>query len=57
VAAATVAGADVILSWNFKHIVNFSRIRRFNSVNVALGYRTMTILSPMEVAYEDEEEV
>jgi len=57
VAAATVAGADVILSWNFKHIVNFSRIRRFNSVNVALGYRTMTILSPMEVAYGDEKEV
>ncbi len=57
VAAATVAGADVILSWNFKHIVNFSRIRRFNSVNVALGYRTMTILSPMEVVYEDEKEV
>ena len=56
VAAATVAGADVILSWNFRHIVNFNRIRGFNSVNVALGYRTMTILSPLEVAYEDEEE-
>jgi predicted nucleic acid-binding protein len=55
VAAATVSGADLIVSWNFTHIVNFNRIRGFNSVNVALGYRTMTILSPMEVAYEDEE--
>lgn len=53
VAAATVAGADLILSWNFRHIVNFNRIRGFNGVNVALGYRTMTILSPIEVAYED----
>lgn len=52
VAAATVAGADLILSWNFKHIVNFNRIRGFNSVNVSLGYRTLTILSPLEVSYD-----
>jgi hypothetical protein len=56
VAAATVAGADLILSWNFKHIVNFSRIRGFNSVNVSLGYRTLTILSPLEVSYGEQEE-
>jgi len=31
VAAATVAGADLILSWNFKHIVNYSRIRGFDN--------------------------
>jgi predicted nucleic acid-binding protein len=54
VAAATVAGADLILSWNFKHIVNFNRIRGFNSVNLRLGYRTMVILSPQEVRYGDE---
>jgi predicted nucleic acid-binding protein len=56
VAAATVAGADLILSWNFRHIVNFNRIRGFNSVNVSLGYRTLTILSPLEVGYGEEEE-
>ena len=56
VAAATVAGADLILSWNFRHLVNFNRIRGFNGVNVALGYRTMTILSPLEVAYEDQDQ-
>jgi len=54
VAVATVAGADLILSWNFKHIVNFSRIRGFNSVNINQGYRAMTILSPLEVDYNDE---
>ena len=54
VAAATVAGADLILSWNFKHIVNFSRIRGFNSVNIRMGYRAMTILSPREVGDEEE---
>jgi predicted nucleic acid-binding protein len=57
VAAATVAGADLILSWNFRHIVNFDRIRGFNSVNLVLGYRTMTILSPLEVAYAGREDL
>ena len=54
VAVATVAGADLILSWNFKHIVNFSRIRGFNSVNIRMGYRAMTILSPKEAGDEEE---
>ncbi len=54
VSAATVAGADLILSWNFRHIVNFNRIRGFNSVNIRFGYRTMTILSPKEVSDENE---
>jgi len=53
VAAATVAGADLILSWNFRHIVNFDRICGFNSVNMRNGYRSMTILSPREVTDED----
>jgi len=53
VAYATVANADLILSWNFKHIVNFNRIRGFNSVNIRLGYRAMTILSPKEVGDEN----
>jgi hypothetical protein len=56
VAAATVAGADLILSWNFKHIVNFDKIRGFNSVNVSQGYRSLTILSPFEVSYEEQNE-
>jgi len=54
VASASVAGADLILSWNFKHIVNFNRIRGFNGVNVTNGYRSMTILSPLEIGDEDK---
>ncbi|MCX7001254.1 MAG: PIN domain protein [Candidatus Sumerlaeota bacterium] len=53
VAAATVASADLILSWNFRHIVNYERIRGFNGVNVANGYRPMTILSPREVSSDE----
>jgi hypothetical protein len=55
VAAATVAGADMILSWNFKHIVNYNRIKGFNGVNVRYGYRSMTIYSPLEIAYGEDE--
>ena len=53
VAVATVAEADLILSWNFRHIVNFNRIRLFHSVNLAEGYRAVDIRSPLEVAYDD----
>ena len=55
VASATVAGADLILSWNFKHIVCYDRIQLFNGVNVLHGYRTLDIRSPLEMDYGDEE--
>jgi len=55
VAAATIANAELILSWNFKHIVNYNRIRGFNSVNIGFGYRSMTILSPLEVVHDQDE--
>ena len=54
VAAATVAGADLIVSWNFKHIVRYDRIQLFNGVNVLRGYRALDIRSPLEMSYDDE---
>jgi len=56
VAAATVAGADLILSWNFKHIVRYDRVRKFNGVNTIEGYRALDIRSPMEIDYDSEDE-
>lgn len=55
VAAATVARADVIVSWNFRHIVKWEKIRAFNAVNLSLGYPVMTILSPREVVSDEED--
>jgi predicted nucleic acid-binding protein len=52
IAIATVERADVLVSWNFKHIVNLNRIHLINSVNVKLGYPLLEIRSPMEVSYE-----
>ena len=38
VALATVANARMIVSWNFKHIVNFQKIPLYNAVNKLKGY-------------------
>ena len=52
IAIATITRADVLVSWNFKHIVNLNRIRRFNAVNLKLGYPIIEIRSPSEVLDE-----
>jgi len=49
IATATVQHVDVLVSWNFKHIVNLDRIRGYNSVNLRLGYALLEIRSPQEV--------
>ncbi len=56
VAAATVAGADLVLSWNFRHIVRFDRVRMFNGINGIRGYRPLDIRSPLEVEHDDADE-
>ena len=49
IALATVWRADVVVSWNFKHIVHWDKIRGFNAVNLREGYPTIEIRSPREV--------
>lgn len=55
VALATIANADILVSWNFKHIVNVGRIRKFQSVNLALGYHTPEIRTPLEVLNHEKD--
>jgi predicted nucleic acid-binding protein len=54
VAIATVTGCSLIVSWNFKHIVNYRRIPMYNTVNVMNGYSQITICTPPEVIDENE---
>ena len=49
IALATINRVDILVSWNFKHIVNIYRIRGYNSVNIKLGYPTLEIRSPIEI--------
>lgn len=49
IALATINKADVLVSWNFKHIVNLKRIRGFNSINLREGLHILEIRSPKEL--------
>lgn len=49
IALATNAEVDLMVSWNFKHIVHFDKIRLFNAVNRELGFKQIEIYSPREV--------
>ena len=54
IATATIYKADILVSWNFKHIVNVYRIRGYNSVNIRSNYHSLEIRSPKEILeYED----
>ncbi len=53
IAIATVARVDVLVSWNFRHIVNLQRIHGYNSVNLRRGYPMLEIRSPREVISDE----
>lgn len=54
VALASVARADAVVSWNFKHLVQLRRIRGFHAVNVLRGHPLIEIRSPLEVIDDEE---
>lgn len=49
IALATIHRVDVLVSWNFKHIVNLDKIKGYNSVNLRLGYPMIEIRSPKDL--------
>jgi predicted nucleic acid-binding protein len=57
IAIATLERVEVIVSWNFKHIVNLNKIRGFNSINIREGYPLLEIRTPREVIADDTERV
>lgn len=54
IAVATLAKADILASWNFKHIVNVQRIRGYNFVNESLGHAPLEIRTPREILPDEE---
>jgi len=50
IATATINKIDVLVSWNFKHIVNVPRIKNYNLINAKNGYGNLIILSPKDEA-------
>ncbi len=49
IAAASAAEVDVIVSWNFKHIVHYEKIRGYHGVNLLQGYPLIAIHTPREL--------
>jgi predicted nucleic acid-binding protein len=54
IASASVAEVDFMVSWNFKHIVQFEKIAGYQAVNLLNGYREIRIYSPKEVVTSEE---
>lgn len=52
---ASIDNVDLLVSWNFKHIVNYDRILKYNSVNLMFGYKHLEIRNPMEVISNEED--
>jgi hypothetical protein len=58
IAIATISRVEVLVSWNFRHIVNLQRIRGYNAVNLRDGYPLLEIRTPQEVIrYAEEREI
>lgn len=53
-AIASVGDCDIILSWNFKHMVNFRAITAVEAVNIANKYRLLRIMSPTMLLDKEE---
>ena len=49
IAITTVNGIDVLVSWNFKHLVRHKTRLEVWTVNILTGYRAIDICTPWEV--------
>jgi len=49
VAAAVLSRQDILISWNFKHLVNRARRAKVAVINLELGLPALEILAPPEV--------
>ena len=49
IAIASVNAMDVIVSWNFEHMVKLKTKREVVGINVFMGYKEIDIYSPLEV--------
>ena len=55
VAIATTHGIGILVSWNFRHLVNYQRESGFNRINLENGYPTIRIISPLELVYGSQD--
>lgn len=56
IAAAIIAGCDIITSWNFKHIVNVKTVRGVKTITTLEGYKDLLIYPPSVLLEGDEDD-
>ena len=49
VAAAVLTRQDILLSWNYRHLVNRRRRAQISQTNISLGLPTIDIVAPPEM--------
>jgi hypothetical protein len=55
IATAVVANMDLLLSWNFKHIVRSKTRTLVTAISRVAGYKDIEIVFPREVIYDDQD--
>lgn len=56
IAAAILAGCDIITSWNFKHIVNIKTVRGVKVITTLEGYKDLLIYPPSVLIESEDDE-
>jgi predicted nucleic acid-binding protein len=56
IAAAILAGCDIITSWNFKHIVNVRTVKGVKVITTLEGYKDLLIYPPTVLLEECDDE-
>ena len=54
IAAAILSNCDIIVSWNFKHIVNVKTIRGIKVITTIEGYKDLLIYQPTVLLNEED---
>lgn len=49
VAQATIVRAEVVVSWNFRHLVKPEKVRQYNGINMGAGYGLLFVMTPVDV--------
>ncbi|MCL2089279.1 MAG: type II toxin-antitoxin system VapC family toxin [Oscillospiraceae bacterium] len=55
IAYAVINNCDAIVSWNFKHLVNFKTINKIKVVNIIHRYKEINIITPTMLVEEEDE--
>jgi predicted nucleic acid-binding protein len=56
IAFAVVYDCDIIVSWNFKHLVNYTTVNRVKIVNAINRYKEISIIPPSMLLEEVDRE-